>query len=732
MSSRILLIAVACVVTQSPRATGAETPTSQQASKPDLESDPFVKEVLPFLTQYCADCHSGEDAQSGVNLTQIVTHAEAQRTPSRWNQIRGLIELGAMPPADHDPLPSPEERAAMAERIYQLVNRIECGVDLDAGRVTIRRLNAFEYDNTVSDLLGIEFRPSDLVGFPSDDVGNGFNNQGEVLSVSPMLLEKYLSAAEEVSQRAIEADLARIEKIRASATAASDAGSEEETIEPDKTDNSSEDDRVQVEGPPVLLIDWPAEDHSATDAARAIFERLLPLAYRRPVETWEVQRLVTLTEAAMARELAYPQAIGIGLQAALVSPHFLFRVEPVAPASDDWNGQRQPVSQFALASRLSYFLLASMPDEALRQAAAQEELTTPDELEIQTRRLLADYPPNNLIEGFFAQWLGLGGLLEASPDEELFSVWNSKLRQAMREETLRVCEELVIKDQSLLEFLNTEFTFMNPRMAEVYGVKFEGHEPSQLYREGPGFPHDKRRRNGIRRDGLYRMEDRWRKVPLPEGRRGILTHASVLTMTSNPSHTSPVQRGKWVLETLLGDPPPPAPPSVPGLEETAAGAEGLPFRKQLELHRTDPGCASCHQRMDPIGFALQTFDAMGKWRDKQNGHKIDAAGTLEGKRFNGALELIDLLGDSEAKIARNFAERLMVYALGRGLRPADHCAIDKIVEQAAEDEYRISAFIYGVVRSDPFRMRRTPNVPKSAQSNVRLDTHPESALPAYK
>lgn len=678
-------------------AEAAEQP--RHASDATGSDDPFVAEVLPFLNKYCGDCHTGEYAQSGVDLTKLVTHAEAQRNPSRWNQIRGLIELGAMPPPDHDPLPSPADREAMADRIYQLVNRIECGMDNDAGRVTIRRLNAFEYDNTIHDLFAIDLRPSELVGFPSDDVGNGFNNQGEVLNVSPLLLEKYLNAAEEISNRIIEEDLTRIKQSEAP---------EEIDKNPDKA--------TKLDGPPRLLTVWPSEQQTSREAAAELFDRLLPRIYRRPAESWEVERVVSLVEAAMARGLDYPQAIGVGLQAALVSPHFLFRVEPATSDATDATRTQQPVSQFALANRLSYFLLASMPDGDLMRAAADDQLIEADDLESQASRLLSQQGARNLVEGFFAQWLGLGGLQEASPNERKFRAWNSKLRAAMREETIRVCEEMVVKDYSLLDLLQTEFTYVNPRLAELYGITFEGHDPETLFREGPGFPYDKRREKTSRRTGLYRMEDRWRKVPLPEGRRGILTHASILTMTSNPSSTSPVKRGKWVLETLLGDPPPPAPPSVPGLEETAAGAEDLPIRKQLELHREDPSCASCHQRMDPIGFALQNFDSMGIWRDENDGHPIDASGKLDDKPFDGPMDLIEILSDSEEKIARNFAERLMVYALGRGLRPADHCAIDQIVQQAGEKEYRISAFIYGVVRSDPFRMRRS-SIPSTTARN---------------
>lgn len=677
---------------------GAEGPIAVTKNATSATNDLFTAEVSPFINRYCLDCHSGEASESGVDLSQPVTHAEAQRNPGRWNQIRGLIELGAMPPADHDPLPTVDERTAMAARIDQLVNRIECGVDNDPGRVTIRRLNAFEYDNTIGDLFGVEFRPSELVGFPSDDVGNGFNNQGEILSLSPLLLEKYLDAAEAISQRIIAAD-----------------------IEHFKQQKQAKADQKKPTEPttPRLLTVWPNDERSPRQAAQELFAKLLPRLYRRPVEAWEAERLATLADTALARGETYPNAIALGMQAALVSPNFLFRVEPIPVKQETTD--HQPVSQQALASRLSYFLRASLPDETLLAAANGGKLASAGALESEALRLLKENGPDRLIEGFFVQWLGLGGLAEAAPNEELYRVWNSKLREAMRTETLKVCQEIIAKDMSLMQLLRADFTYVNPRMAEVYGMNFEGQDPRQLYLDGPGHPFDQRRRRGSRRDGLYQREDEWKRVPVPNGRLGIVTHASVLTMNSNPSNTSPVKRGKWVLETLLGDPPPPAPPSVPGLEETAAEAADLSLRQQLELHRANPSCASCHQKMDPIGFALQNFNPIGQWRDTESGQPIDVAGTLEGTDFNGPIELIDLLSQSEEKIARQFAERLMVYALGRGLRPADHCAIDQIVANAAKQKYRISAFIVGVVRSDPFRMRR-PEIIATAQATATTAT----------
>ena len=631
------------------------------------DEDPFSKQIVPFLEKHCYDCHQGDAAEAGVDLSQHNTLAEAQNARARWNQIRGLIELRAMPPEDHDPQPSEEQRQAIAKQIDQLVNRTDCGVDNDPGRVTMRRLNAVEYDNTLRDLLGVKFRASQLVGLPSDDVGNGFDNQGEVLSTSSLLLEKYLDAAAEVVRRTLEADAKR------------------------------------APGKRRLLLAEPSDDLDDRQAARKIFAQLLPKAYRRPVNANEVERLVDLTAATAERGQDFTSSVGVGAQAMLISPHFLFRVESPATRVGQSPPEPTPVENYELASRLSYFLWASMPDDALLERAAAGSLNTDDELNQQIHRMLDAPGADQLVTRFFAQWLGLPAIEQVSPDPGKFPVWNTRLGMAMREETLRLCRVVMEEDRSLFELFDADYTFVNPRMAELYGMKFLGQDPRELFVEGPG-PPEKKHRRGPRRGAKYRLEDRWIKVPLPPGRRGVMTHASVLTLTSNPAETSPVKRGLWVLDTVLGDPPPPAPPTVPSLEESVGEKTDLPTREKLAIHRENPSCASCHQQMDPIGLGLQNYDPLGRWRDTEHGHEVDASGELAGQKFEGPQQLLEQIRQREDAIARNFVRRLLTYALGRGLRPADECAVDEIVADAKQRHYVMSSLIEGVVLSEPFRM----------------------------
>ena len=252
--------------------------------------------------------------------------------------------------------------------------------------------------------------------------------------------------------------------------------------------------------------------------------------------------------------------------------------------------------------------------------------------------------------------------------------------------------------------LNADFTYVNPRLAELYGIDFDGRNPADLYRDGPGY---RRGKSGDQRELEYLDEDRWLRVTLPENRKGVLTQASILTLTSNPTSTSPVKRGKWILENLLGDPPPPAPPNVPNFDETKKEHGNLSLRQQLEIHRANPSCASCHRVMDPLGLGFENFDAIGRWRDKDGKHPVDAAGELaDGREFNGSVELVTLLASREKEIYRHFAEKLLTYALGRGLEPYDNCAIDEIMAQAEPEQFRISAFVQAVVASQPFSKRR--------------------------
>ena len=765
-------------------------------------------DVQPFLQQYCYDCHSGQDAEADIDFEAYDSADQLANQRPRWEQVRGMIEIGAMPPADYSPLPAMEERQKIARWIGRTINDVDCGGQPDPGRVTMRRLNNVEYDNALRDLLGIDNSPSTQVGFPSDGVGNGFDNQGEVLSLSPLQLEKYLQAAKLVTSQLIIDDPETLRKQRhdlphlyagdrdsvhflfAEGTYEVQArlkfdddeekhklpvallidGEEVERFEVGTSHHTFRLDHQFTEGPHELSLHfvedpyskkryqrridveyvgiegprdaqpalplahrrlftaYPSEGKSLEQAAEEIFRPLLRRAFRRNVEEIEVQRVVNLVKLASELGESYQQAIGFGLQSILVSPHFLFRVEGddhlhVAKSHVATTAQAEPSSQsptqpqdqprskplpeplddFALASRLSFFLWASIPDDELLDLASQGKLSEPEILQSQTTRMLADLRSVALVKRFFAQYLGLGNLNVADPDGERFPLWNDRLREDMRRETELFCLELVHEDRSLRELLNADFTYVNPRMAELYGIDFDGRSPEELYREGPGIHRDRDKD----RSGRYLDEERWLRVALPAGRQGVLTQAAVLTLTSNPTSTSPVKRGKWILESLLGDPPPPAPPNVPALEATQNDHENLSLRQALELHRSNPSCASCHRVMDPLGLGFENFDAIGQWRELDGEHAIDPAGELpDGRKFSNSTELVELLQSRQPEIMRHFAKKLLTYALGRGLEPYDNCAIDTIISAAESRDYRLSAFVQAIVTSQPFHHRR--------------------------
>ncbi|MFO1062294.1 MAG: DUF1592 domain-containing protein [Pirellulales bacterium] len=739
--------------------------------------------VRPFLNQHCVECHSGAEPEAGVDLSKVDELSKIEQDRARWNQVRGLIEIGAMPPPDHADLPSMEDRELIADWLDRRINTVDCNLNADPGRVTLRRLNNIEYDNTVRDLLGIEFSPSSITVFPSDGVGNGFDNQGDVLTLSPIQLEKYLQAARLVAERVIVTDRSTLKRqshdggqlmLHQKAEAEFDFAEgrfelftrlqfrdvpkdkatvrvlvddvEITTWEVDQEnkrfeikhdfaegthkiafDFSADSDRdsadarrrvtyetISMEGPKEgqprypeihrkLITAVPQDGVSVEQAADKIFRCLIRKAFRRNPTELEVGRTVSIVKNVVDAGESFETGVAYGLQSILVSPHFLFRVESEPTSGTE---VQQSLSDDALASRLSYFLWASAPDETLLDAAAAGELHEPSQLEAHAQRMLADPRSRSLVTQFFSQSLGLGGLREVEPDNGKFPLWNDKLRAALQRETELVCEELLRENRSLLDLLSADFTYINPRLAEFYGVSFDGQDPAELYADarGSGF---RRNADPARRDGNYSREDEWLRVGLPQHRKGIITHGSILTLTSNPRDTSPVKRGKWILENVLGDPPPPAPPNAPSFDETKNKHKGLTLRQQLELHRANPSCASCHRVMDPLGLGFENFDAVGRWREKDGELPIDAAGQLaSGEKFAGAEELVAILETKRAQVARHFTEKLLTYALGRGLEPYDNCTVDKIVARAEKDNYRLSTVISAIVSSDPFRLRR--------------------------
>jgi hypothetical protein len=619
---------------------------AEPAAPPAAAPQSFDATVRPFVKRYCLNCHSGEDAQRGVQLDKYRTAAAVSDDRATWGRVLGMLHARKMPPKDSR-RPKDAEYAAVSAWLEAALRPADRAGPADPGRVTIRRLNRAEYTNTIRDLLGIEFNAA--ADFPSDDVGYGFDNIGDVLALPPLLMEKYLAAAEQIAAKAIVADKAR-----------------------DKPEGYPESHRR-------IFFVVPGDKLSPDAAAEQILRRLATRAYRREISQQELARLLKLVATARAQGDSFEAAIQLALQAILVSPHFLFRVELDPQAAGA--GPVRPLNEYELASRLSYFLWSSMPDDELFDLAARGKLR--EDLDRQVRRMLGDAKSKALVENFAGQWLQLRNLDLAAPDKSQFPAFDDDLRRAMRTESEMFFAAIVREDRSVLELLDADFTFVNARLARHYGL------------------------SGV--EG-----DQFRRVSLPRGgpealqaRGGVLTQAAMLTVTSNPGRTSPVKRGKWVLENIVGAPPPNPPPSVPRLQDDAKAVATGTVRQRMEQHRADPNCAVCHKEMDALGFALENFDAVGAWRTKDGPFPIDAAAELpDGRSFNGPRELKNLLRGSQEAFARCLTQKLLTYALGRGVEPSDRPAVDGIVNAAKAGDYKFSTFVLGIVHSDPFQKRR--------------------------
>ena len=439
-----------------------------------------------------------------------------------------------------------------------------------------------------------------------------------------------------------------------------------------------------------ILGDWASSSGSASLSepaltvseserrARLILEPLLRRAYRGPVSEQDLAKPLHFFREGRDEE-GFEAGIENALGAILVSPRFLFRIELDPPGLAP--GAAYRVSDLELASRLSFFLWSSLPDDALIYAAVRGELRQPAMLERQVRRMLADARARNLVRNFAGQWLHLHKLEAASPDARLFVDFDDNLRQALRRETELFVESILQEDRSVTELLRSDYTFLNERLAKHYGVP---HIYGSHFRR-VSFADDPARQRG-----------------------GLLRHGSILTVTSYATRTSPVIRGHWILANLAGEPPPPPPPDVPALADNTVSAS-LPFRERLALHRANPACASCHDVMDPVGFALENYDAVGRWRSLDEGRPVDASGGLpDGSTFTGVAALEHGLLQRPELFVATLSEKLLIFALGRGLEPYDMPAIREIVRRARQDQFRFSALILGVVNSTPFQMRKSP------------------------
>jgi len=427
----------------------------------------------------------------------------------------------------------------------------------------------------------------------------------------------------------------------------------------------------------------PANATGEAACAKQILSALARQAYRQPVAESDVQRIMSFFDA--SRSKGFEAGVEAALQRILASPQFVFRIE-----RDPTPGAVHAISDLELASRLSFFLWSSIPDERLLQLASSGTLKRPAVLEGEVRRMLADAKSQAMIDNFAGQWLRLRNVRNVSPNSDLFPDFDDNLRQAFRRETEMLFESVVREDRNVVDLMTADYTFVNERLARHYGIP-----------------------------GIYGSQ--FRRVPVAEPtRRGLLGQGSFLAVTSHAERTSPVLRGKWILENILGMPVPPPPPNVPPLKEKASGEKPRTMREQMAEHRSNPACANCHKMMDSIGFALENFDAVGAWRDKEADAAIDASGELaDGSRVNGVMELRQALLKSPDVFVGTMTEKMLTYALGRGVDYGDMPAIRAIVRDAARDKYKFSSIVMGIVRSMPFQMRGAPQNESEAIADVR-------------
>lgn len=605
-------------------------------SKEAIEREQFFQNrVVPFLKKHCYECHSGEKPSADLPLDAF-QHATSITTTGHktWKKVADQLLAGVMPPKDSTQ-PTLKEKNAISKWISGTLSKIDCSGPVDPGHETVRRLNRMEYRNTIRDLLGVDYTKAE--SFPTDDIGA----VGDALTLPTLLMERYVSAAVEISEM---------------------------TIQPDRPKND------QLPTDQKLLFVKPDHNLSPQQASRQILKRLAGRAFRRPATDVELERLVRLSDSSREQGGNFEDGIRLGMQAILVSPHFLFKVEKNYPLAEE--KEIQFLDEFELATRLSYFLWSSMPDEELFRLA--RDTTLRKNLAAQLARMIADKKSTAFIKNLASTWLQLDQLDSIQPNKVLFTTFGPELRRDMRTETEKLLETLIREDGSLLDLIDADFTFLNERLAKHYQL-----------------------------EGINGAE--FRRVSLANSRRkGLLSHASILTLTSNPTRTSPIKRGQWILANLLGAPPPAPPPGVSVLAKEAASDNPKTLRQRMEIHRKNPRCASCHEPMDSLGFALENYDAIGRWRTTADDAPIDASGSFPGgETFEGPQQLIQLLRKHRKReFARCVVQKILAYALGRELEYYDQCTVIKIVEKLENNDFRFSTLIGQIIKSEAFQKNR--------------------------
>jgi hypothetical protein len=759
----------------------------------NLNGSPALRpETMNAVKEYCYDCHDREMQKGSLNLEGLAGE-QMEGNTAAWEKVVRKLSGRQMPPIGK---PRPDEKTykTMVSDLAGTLDKIAAKNPNPGRTETFRRLNRTEYQNAIRDLLAVEIDATALL--PKDEASHGFDNV-TVGMLSPTLLDRYITAAEKISQLAIGAPRKKpggdTYRIPADVTQEShveglplgtrggtlirhtfpvdgeydfqirlarDRNEEIEglngtyelevlidedrvesfTIAPPKVakDYESVDGKlkvrtrvsaglhevgvtfvknsssllerkrqpyqvafnmhrhprlspaiyqVSINGPynatgpgktesrKRIFVAKPSRASDEDACAEKIISTLARRAFRRPITKEDLEQPMEYYRGSRAKD-GFEAGIEAALSSILVSPHFLFHVEEDPGGTPPKTAYHVPNVQ--LASRLSFFIWSSIPDDELLDLASRGELSKPRILAKQVKRMLADPRARSLATNFADQWLYLRNLDSLTPDARLFPDFDENLRKAMREETVLFFESIMDEDRSVLGLLESDYTFLNERLAKHYGI------------------------TGI-------QGSHFRKVALkPESKRGgLLRQASILSVTSYATRTSPVIRGHWILGNLLGCPPPPPPANVPALKEKTISAS-LSVRERLAEHRANPACASCHNIMDPVGFALENFDAVGRWRDLEDGKPVDAAGGFpDGSQFVGVNALEETLLKRPDLFVGTFAEKLLTFALGRGMEPYDGPAIRKIVKEAEADDYKFSSVITAVVNSVPFKMRNS-------------------------
>jgi hypothetical protein len=705
----------------------------------------FRDDVRPVLVQNCGACHNAANPKGPANFLKANTATDVQADRGLWRNVAAQLRNRTMPPVQSGLTEA--DRLRVSQWIESQLRATACLVGDYAGAGTIRRLNRREYHNTIRDLLGLDF---DVTGvFPSDGTGGaGFDTNGDTLYIQPLLMERYLEAAQQILNRVIVTP--RLSRTLSSAQQVLESGKEITVTASVYLDNDYEvrasiDPKdtpagliLKVDGVEIgalarrravragntwgiqtrldrglhtlaltagassvsllsLTIDEKASDITGErkalhyrllgmepgeeplqprKAAEQVLSSFLPRAFRRPVRQAELNRYLALYDRAAERGDPYEERIKLALKGALVSPDFLFRMEQRQTSPGIY-----PLGEYELATRLSYFLWSTMPDEQLFRLAAEGRLQDPGVLAGQVDRMLDDPRSRAFVSTFTGQWLGtqdIGGRFMPILSE-IQSYYNADIASDLRTQPVLLLARIVGENRSVLDLLDADYAYMTQRLMKFY----------QLENSIAGV-----------NDNDFHL------VQLPENRRGgVLALAGVLGMTSHYEQTSPVLRGAWVLDTLLGTPVPPPPPDVPPLDPGDKVTLKLSTRERVLQHRANPACSACHKLMDPIGFSLENFDWMGRWREKErDGAPIDATGELpSGEKFNGPVELRDTLLKKKDEFVRQLTGKVLGYALGRSLQDGDSCTVQKLVDSVASDNYRARTMIREIVLSLPFR-----------------------------